>query len=246
MEPEKFRGNWKKFESFHWYNDEIEDKDNWGQYSLETRDSGILERSNSACIQKVMREADPEGQDYTIEQHGHWACGYVTVLCVRVYKPEVALQEAAEKMGMRLVPEIEEPTTKAFRAFSELADSLESYPSLDDSGFSDMEYKAQEESIASNRNLAIDDVPEGWEGKVFDWLWDNYQIAVESGNEGYVNEEGVKKALVALSWYDWSNDKDGQCECGKDVKQTSVLVEGEVVKAVLVCTECGQEYDIEV
>ena len=51
---EQAAGNWRKFQCFVWYRDEIQDAENWAIVYTNHRDSGLLDQSNAAAIQKEL------------------------------------------------------------------------------------------------------------------------------------------------------------------------------------------------
>lgn len=169
-------GNWKKFPDFHWY-DSPEDEENWFLYTTSTRDTqSMLTISNEHCIKKSLSQF----KDDVIEMRcSHWGFGYVNSLAIRVYSNG--------------------EITKAFIEFCSLMAALESYPVLDDSDYSKREYEAQLESIRDNCT-GYSDLPEDWEEKVFGWLWDNDQQALECDCDGsfWVPAEKISKALNEL------------------------------------------------
>jgi hypothetical protein len=80
-------------------------------------------------------------------------------------------------------------------AVLEWKEKLDDYPVADDEDFSDREYKATIENIENEGSIT-----EGEAQKVFTWLWDNNQRAVEArdGGGGYPSSEEIQKALLAL------------------------------------------------
>src|SRR5690606_28049681 len=83
---EKLAGNWKKFNSFGWYN-KPDDAEDYAIVYLNNRDSTLLEESNAHSIREELKpflEADEP--DVYEERHSHWACGWVDALVIRVYK----------------------------------------------------------------------------------------------------------------------------------------------------------------
>ena len=79
-----------------------------------SRDSGILDESN---WEVALRELGGESDDVQIHRFGHWACGWFEIILIN-------------------------PNSDKIDEAQELADSLESYPILDESDFSQREYDA--------------------------------------------------------------------------------------------------------
>ena len=179
-------GNWKKFSSFGWH-DEPEDGDNWGIVYTSNRDSGLLAESNEAAINAEMEKFD---NDVRFERHGHWGCGYVDGFSIRVFDAKGNV-------------------TDAFKALHELAMALADYPVLDESDYSRREYKATLENIKSvTHNLIKDDVPEDYAEKIFSWMWDNNQRALEAEDDqgGYPSDDDMRECLEALGWLEKDED----------------------------------------
>lgn len=179
-------GNWKKFESFGWH-DAPEDEDNWAIFYTSNRDSGLLEQSNAAFIERTM-EPFTEGDDPDVrfERHGHWAVGHVDGLAIRIY----------DKDG---------EYTDAYKAWQDIEKQLEDYPVLDEVDYSNREYEATIENIRSaGWGLVRSDAPEDWPSQVFSWFWDNLQAAVENRDDqgGYPSREEMHDALSALGFLD--------------------------------------------
>ena len=84
----KAAGNWRKFESFGWGRvGELDEPENWTIVYTHHRDSGLLDQSNAAVIEKAL-SAFLEGDDPDIieEHHGHWACGWIDGFAIRVFR----------------------------------------------------------------------------------------------------------------------------------------------------------------
>lgn len=184
-------GNWKKFGSFAWFN-EPEDGDNWTLINISHRDSGLLAQSNADAIKN---ELEPftygKNPDVNFEGHSHWAVGYVNAVAIRVYKRG--------------------KITKAFKKYTELHCALENHSVLDESDYHKREYEATLENITNEGPCFsnVNDPPEDWANKVFGWLWDHNQRAIESIDDrgGYPTNEQICEALSALG-IEYDKDED--------------------------------------
>ena len=178
-------GNWKHFESFVWFRDDIEDADDWTIFYSHNRDSRLLDLSNAGVIAEAM-EPFTEGDDPDVvsESHNHWAVGHVDGWSIRV-----------SKNG---------EITEAFRKYHELMERLDDYPILDESDYSNREFEATLENItdAAWRLKNDFDLPEGWELEVYSWLSDNDPSEIESRDDqgGYPSEESLEAAFEALNF----------------------------------------------
>lgn len=178
----KLKGNWRKFDSFCWF-DEPDAAESWCIYYTHNRDSGLVAESNASVIDKAL---DPltmcgEREDARRESHHHWAVGHVDGWAVRVRTPEGEL-------------------TPAFLELVGLLVSLEDYPILDESDYSDREYQAAIMAIGQQcryEEFKGEQCPE-----IFAWLWDNEQSELENKDDqgAYPSREAVERAATALGF----------------------------------------------
>lgn len=128
---------------------------------MQTRDSGLLERSNFRTAVASLRTADPSGDGHEVHRFGHWGPGWVEIIIIDPDGP--AASEAAE-----------------------IAASLESYPVLSDDDYSELTW---EEAVEAWGNMTTrdriracahyrvsifaarhDDIPEDPTGELFSYL----------------------------------------------------------------------------
>jgi hypothetical protein len=179
-------GNWKKFDSFAWFRRrELADPDAWAVVYTHHRDSGLLAQSNASVIVKKLEPfTDGDDPDVVFESHGHWAVGHIDGFSVRVFK--------------------DGEITPAFKVYHELAERLANYPILDESDYGQREYDATLENIthAAYRLKHEYALPDGWDGDVFSWFWENNQRAVENRDDqgGYPSEDDLRDAFAALGY----------------------------------------------
>jgi hypothetical protein len=175
---DKCANNWKHFESFGISHPE--EYEGWMILYTSNRDSGLLDRSNEVQIKEAL-DAYPEEQ---VKPFGanHWACGYLDGFAVKVFDDNGEL-------------------TPAFNEVCAIAVALQDYPIINEDHYSEMEYEATISNIENEgSSLFEDDPPKGWAGKVFSWLWENNQSAVENSDDqgGYASKDEIKEALIAL------------------------------------------------
>ena len=85
---EELQGNWKKFDSFAWRRDDV-DQDRWGIVYTHNRDSGLLEQSNARAILEELKPfLEADDPDLYEEDHHHWACGWIKGYCIRPLKDD--------------------------------------------------------------------------------------------------------------------------------------------------------------
>ena len=178
-------GNWKKFDSFVWYRDDIEDADNWCIVYSQHRDSGLIDESNASVIEReMMKFTDGDDADVVSERHDHWLVGWIDGLSIRVFKHG--------------------QITPAFRRYVELQNALEDYPLLDEDDYSTREYDATIENIGDAAWRVKDEyeLPEDWQCEVYGWLSDNDSGAVENSDDqgGYPTETSLRAAFNALGF----------------------------------------------
>ena len=96
----------------------LDDRQDWLVLPvLRTRDSGTLDESNYETAEKMLSEADPDGDTWENHRFNHWNPGWFDILIVK-------------------------PNTDAHRVGEEIEKRLEGYPILDEEDHSEREYKA--------------------------------------------------------------------------------------------------------
>lgn len=173
-------GNWKKGSYLTWW-DKPPDADNWLLYNYRNRDSGILDQSNAATIEKMFGRFVKAGVNVKLCRFGHWLCGWTDALAVRVYDNRNKI-------------------TNAFKLFVDVLDDLEHDPVLDYDDYADREYQATTANIAEAAWLHCEvELSDDTVGLVYDWLDSHYRDAVENmdGSGGYPTEKEITTALTA-------------------------------------------------
>lgn len=162
---------------------------------LEHRDSGLLDQSNSAMIQKALEEhPEFEGQ-WAITHCGHWAVGWVDHLSYKVIETRRAVLHTTV---YTIAP--------VAQFIKSLYDQLDDYPILDEEDYSEREYEATWENLESAANWFVRkndlDVPEDYLDRVWVWLDNNDPSALESADDqgGYPDDNQLTAAFVALGW----------------------------------------------
>jgi hypothetical protein len=180
VDAKEAAGNWRKFSCFAWF-EKPADAENWTVVYTSNRDSGLIDQSNAAAIDKALRRFKA---DVRPEHHSHWACGYVDGYAIRVYR------------NGRI--------TKAFRAYMELKDRMANYPLLDETDYCNREHEATLANIVDSAwRLKRDfDLPKDWQSAVYSWLSDNDDSAVENCDDqgGYPSEEQLRAAFAGLGY----------------------------------------------
>lgn len=178
-------GNWKRFQCFIWFRDDIADADNWAILYTHNRDSGLLDLSNAGVIANALEPfTEGDNPDVVMESHNHWAVGHVDGFSIRVFR--------------------DGQITDAFRKYHELAEAMANYPILDEEGYSHDEYEATVSNIADAAWRLKDDfeLPDDWQYEVYGWLSDNDPGEIENPDDqgGYPSEESLQAAFIALGF----------------------------------------------
>jgi hypothetical protein len=179
-------GNWQKFKCFAWYrNSELKKPEFWSVVYTHNRDSGLLDQSNAAVINKAMLPfSEGNDPDVVFECHNHWAVGHVDGFSIRVFR-----------RGR---------ITKAFRKYHELAEQMANYSILDENDYSEREFNATYENVgqAAWRLKQDFELPDDWQSEVFSWLSDHRDNALESrdDNGGWPGEDDLEAAFEALHY----------------------------------------------
>lgn len=180
-------GNWQKFQCFWWHRErELDSPERWFITYTHHRDSGLLDQSNAAAIEEALKPfTEGDDPDVVAEHHDHWVVGWINGHSIRVYDQNGQI-------------------TDAFQRYHELAQRLADYPILNETDYSNREYEATVANLAEAafRLKHEYDLPEGWQGEVYDWLSDYEPRAVENRDDqgGYLSEPQLKAAFDALGY----------------------------------------------
>lgn len=177
-------GNWRKFNSFVWYRDDVEDRDNWGIIYTHNRDSRLLTQSNATVINKELTPfSEGDDPDVVFESHTHWAVGHIDGFSIRVFKNG--------------------EITDAFKKCHQLYEKLAGYPTLDEEHYSEMESDATFQNVCqAGRGMEQKyNLPEGWENDVTSWLYENTNALENTDDQGgWPEDSDLKKAFKALGY----------------------------------------------
>lgn len=181
-------GNWKRFDSFAWFAaSECERPEEWLIYYGHHRESGLLDRSNSAQISNALKPfivADSDDPDVALEDHSHWAVGWIKGWSVRVYR--------------------DGEITEAFKVLHGLLERMATYPILCEHHYSEMELEATWENIPLAAIGIKDDyeLPEDWAEHVYEWLSSHRCNSLENVDDqgGWPDESDLRDAFSALGY----------------------------------------------
>jgi len=159
---------------------------------IETRDSGLLDQSNAAILQKMLESREEFNGQWEIVHCGHWAVGWVDHLSFKVIT-EVLHSSV--------------PTKIAQFIFEKLEYLKNVYPILDEQDYSRREHDALYENMQNevpyqSKRLGFD-LPEDWYDTLSDWYDNNLPNALENIDDrgGYPVEEDLLQAFQDLGWY---------------------------------------------
>lgn len=152
---------------------------------IQHRDSGLIDRSNAAVMQRWLAEAAKRGEiepdSWRVVSASHWAVGWV------------------EHLSYRVIDEEGSPTRVArwVRAFNE---ELDRYPIADEDDHGERCMEAEVENVddaarwcKATKGL-IDSLPVGWQGEVASLLSDRGQMHDDCDRGAYPESD---EALVA-------------------------------------------------
>ena len=117
-------GNWAGFKDFSWHlASELDSPGDWCIAYTRHRDSGLLDQSNAAAMEREMHPfTEGDDPDVVAEHHHHWAVGWIEGFSIRVFR--------------------DGQITAAFAHYHELAQRLNDYAVLDDEDYSRRQYEA--------------------------------------------------------------------------------------------------------
>ena len=179
-------GNWRQFQCFCWDRErDLDYPENWTIIYTHNRDSGLLDQSNAAAIEKSMESfTEADDPDVVFECHSHWAVGHVDGASIRVFR--------------------DGQITEAFKSYHAMAQRLADYPVLDEEDYSRREYEATIDNLpnAAWKLKNEYELPDGWAGNVYGWLSDNDPGAVENRDDqaGYPSDNQLRAAFDALGY----------------------------------------------
>ena len=179
-------GNWQRFQCFVWFRDrDLKRPEDWSIVYTHNRDSGLLDQSNAAVINKAMLPfTNGDDPDVVFESHSHWAVGSVDGFSVRVFK-----------RGR---------ITKAFRVYHELSERMADYPILDESDYSERELNATYENVdhAAWKLKREFSLPEDWQSDVYDWLSNHRDHALENTDDqgGWPGDDDLEAAFAGIGY----------------------------------------------
>jgi len=175
----------KRPSDFAYFGDNDEMFETWSLGPvIRTRDSGILEESNAAALERHLESDKSLEGDWTITGASHWGPGWVDHVSFKVIEDG-------------------EPT-RVFKIIMEWFDALSDYPVADDADYSEREYKATLANIKSQGyGKVIEAADEDWPSQCLDWFWDYNQSAVENNDDqgGYPSDEDMDDCLKFLNLY---------------------------------------------
>jgi hypothetical protein len=177
-------GNWQKFSCFVWFRaSDLDEPDQWMVWYTSSRDAGLVDQSNESVINKRLQQfTEGDDPDLVIESHSHWAVGHVDGFSIRVFRKDGTI-------------------TDAFREFCRLHGCLEDYPILDEDDYSEREYGATLENYDCEMWGFSNELPEGWESKVYAWFSDHgldCHTDNRDGQGGWAPREAIIEALTDL------------------------------------------------
>lgn len=151
-------GNWRQFDSFIWSRGyRLADADKWMIFYTSHRDAGLLAQSNHKVItERLAPFSVGNDPDLVFERHFHFGFRFVDGLSIRVYRADGTI-------------------TDAFQEFCRIKKQLDDSLILDEQHYSRREYEATLENYREVMGRLKDELPQGWEAKVYSWFCDHGQ-----------------------------------------------------------------------
>lgn len=174
-------GNWLKFECFCWHRrHDLPDAANWLIYYTSSPQSGLIEESNQKVMtDRLTKYAEGDDPDLAFEEHSHWVVNSLTGISLRVFQADGTI-------------------TNAFREFCRIQEAIDGYPILDEQDYSDREYEATLGNYRNEMWQSRGELPDGWEGEVYDWFRDNGHDSFTENRDdqgGWAPREAITNAL---------------------------------------------------
>jgi len=169
---------------FHYLGLEGDEADQWATIQGYKDMMSHRDESNMEMVIETLNSIDPTSEDFVRLDNGEYA--------VRVLEPSGELTDVGQKL-------------------EELAGALMDYPVLSDEDVSRREYEETLENIRMEAPMVSDTAPDDWEEKVFGWLWENNQDALDYRTDtggSYPSEEQIGEALKALGWLEEEEDEN--------------------------------------
>ncbi len=177
-------GNWRQLAAFVWDRGfRLPDAEKWMIYYTSYRDAGLLAQSNHQVItERLAPFSVGDDPDLVFERHFHFAFRYVDGLSLRVYRADGTI-------------------TDAFREFCRIKKQLEDSLILDEQDYSRREYEATLANYREAMGRLKDELPQGWEAKVYSWFCDHGQdryIENRDDQGGHAPRDAILAALHDL------------------------------------------------
>ena len=177
-------GNWRKFECFCWHRrHDLPDAANWMIFYTSSPQSGLIEESNQKVMaDRLAKYAEGDNPDLAFEEHSHWVVSRLNGVSLRVFRADGTI-------------------TDAFIEFCRIQEAIDAYPILDEQDYSDREYEATLDNYRNEMWQSRGELPDGWEGEVYDWFRDNgHDTYTENRDDqgGWAPREAITNALRHL------------------------------------------------
>jgi hypothetical protein len=174
-------GNWRQFAAFVWdRGGRLPDADQWMIIYTSYRDAGLLAQSNHKVIaERLAPFSTGDNPDLVFERHFHFAFRYVDGLSLRVYRADGTI-------------------TDAFQEFCRIKKQLDDSLILDEQDYSRREYEATLANYREAMGQLKDELPQGWEDKVYTWFCDQGQDSyIENRDDqgGHAPRDAILAAL---------------------------------------------------
>ncbi len=147
----------------------------WYVAGIKTRDAKILEESN---YEMTLQESGGESDNVEVQGFGHSVCGHYDLILVK-------------------------PDTNQAKILERILETLENYPVLDESNYSEREYLQTIENISFDLPNEINEGLDSTEvsNAVYGWLCDNdYELESMDDSGAFPKTESIDEACRALGY----------------------------------------------
>jgi len=178
-------GNWRKWDSFAWFDDR-EDREEYCIVYTHNRDSGLIDQSNHRCMVEELKPfLEEDNPDIEIQRHNHFLVGWVEGFVIKVY------QDSGE-------------LTPAFAKCAEMLLAIEEHPILNEDDHSSLQcevewenFERQAKYVAGNFN---EDLTEDLMSAAYDWLKENHENEFEDTDDkgAWIGGDLMREAFLAI------------------------------------------------
>lgn len=186
-----FEGNWNSLPGFIWMSPP-EDKDSYGLYHLDHRESNIKTICNSMTIINRLSPFEESG-DVIKQSFTHFEVGWINAVAVRVRNSEGDFTDAFKELH-KIMNELTDRDILDLEEYQKMVKVVT---------IGNIEYMAKEKDL-------VDELPSAWSDKIYNWFVANNCKAIENSEDrgGWPTNEELELCLAELGYLDLCVDDD--------------------------------------